>query len=229
MLLKRNPKKSQNLPNSSSGLEVSIRGQSLVLLPEKAMYWPEQDVLLISDVHLGKISHFRKAGIGLPAKALHDNYKRLQYIIDKCSPSSIIFLGDLFHSSYNNEWMYFKEFREANKNISFQLIMGNHDILDIDMYSLVNLEICSHKNLDPFLLTHHPKQDAELYNLCGHIHPAIKIRGKGRQSIRMPCFFFSRYQGILPAFGTFTGSHALKAANDDMVFGITGDTIIRIQ
>ena len=31
-----------------------------------AIFWPARSILLISDVHLGKVSHFRRHGVALP-------------------------------------------------------------------------------------------------------------------------------------------------------------------
>ena len=185
--------------------------------------------MLISDAHLGKITHFRKAGIGVPSNASTGNYKRLRHLLDKYVPESLIFLGDLFHSTYNHEWLFFSELRKTYSHVSFELILGNHDILDSERYTDAELKISSEKHIGPFLLTHHPCIHKELFNLCGHIHPAIRIRGKGRQSIRIPCFYFTENQGVLPAFGTFTGSHLLKLQNANRVFGIADNSVIKIH
>lgn len=76
------------------------------------MYWVEKRMLLISDVHLSKISHFRKYGSALPGRAMYQNFVKLDNAVEYFNPESICFLGDLFHSTLNNEWDLFKEWVE---------------------------------------------------------------------------------------------------------------------
>src|SRR4051812_10470243 len=90
---------------------IEIRGHHFRLLSQKAIYWEEEKTLLISDLHLGKIMHFRKEGIAIPAIAQENNFKRLDEIILRNNISRIIFLGDLFHNSLNTEWETFRRWR----------------------------------------------------------------------------------------------------------------------
>jgi metallophosphoesterase superfamily enzyme len=79
-----------------------------------------------------------------------------------------------------------------------------------------------------FLLTHHPEERKSFFNFCGNIHPVVKIRGSGKQSLRLPCFFKSPNQVILPVIGEFTGSFTLKPKKKDQVFAIADGMIIKI-
>jgi metallophosphoesterase superfamily enzyme len=97
------------------------------------------------------------------------------------------------------------------------LIRGNHDILDPSNFREADLRVENELKIGPFLLSH-DREETALYNLHGHIHPCVKLRGKGRQSIKSPCYFFSDCFGILPSFGDFTGSHALKPKKSDRVY-----------
>ena len=67
------------------------------------------------------------------------------------------------------------------------------------------------------------------FTISGHVHPGIRLRGKGRQSMRLPCFFARQNGILLPAFGTFTGLHILKPAPDDQVFAIAEQSVIPIR
>ena len=69
---------------------------------------------------------------------------------------------------------------------------------------------------------------AEKYNLAGHIHPCVRLRGAGRQRLRLPCFYFGDRQGILPAFGTFTGLGDVEVQNGDRVFVIADDRVVEV-
>ena len=205
----------------------SVKGASLQLLKEKAILWDR--MLLISDIHLGKISHFRKNGMALPPSASEDNYERLSTLLKRYRPERVVFLGDLFHSSYNQDWDRFGEFLSSFSDISFELVLGNHDILDKQDFVTVLDHVYTKSLIEPpFLLTHHPTTDREYYNLCGHIHPSFIVRGKGRQSLRLPCFHFSEHCGILPAFGTFTGTFNIRPETGDQIFLVANDELVKI-
>src|SRR5207253_10548069 len=85
----------------------TLKDQTLKLLPEKAIFWQEEKLLFMADVHLGKVNHFRKSGIAVPTKLVHDEIDRLSRLIDSYEPDSLCVLGDLFHSHRNKEWEIF--------------------------------------------------------------------------------------------------------------------------
>lgn len=209
---------------------IEIEGEELWLLPERAIYWPAKRSLFIADTHFGKISHFRKHGIKLPEKAAKNNLQRLEKLLLQTHAQQVYFLGDLFHSEMNREWLGFKQVIALFPNTEFHLIGGNHDILDELSYYRARLKY--HPEglfLKPFFLSHEPLEEHEGYNLCGHIHPGVILRGQGRQSLRLACYYFSGKQGILPAFGEFTGTHALKIKKGDQVFVIAEDRVIEVS
>lgn len=202
-----------------------LQGEQLQLLPEKAVYWPAEKTLLIADSHLGKVRHFRKSGIAIPGKAAYENLQRLESLLLNFKPDQVIFLGDLFHSEMNYEWLEIKIFLQKFSEISFVLIEGNHDLLPEASYR--QLEV--HRkplSYGPFLLSHEPLEISGSYNLCGHIHPGVRMTGMARQSMRLPCFFFGSHQAILPAFGSFTGLYLLKPGRQDQVFVVAGTKVM---
>lgn len=205
--------------------------QSFVLLAQRAVFWVEESCLIISDLHLGKSHHFRKSGVGIPKTGDYKNLSIIKGLIETWQPQKLLFLGDLFHSEANHHVMEVKEFFDKYPNIHRHLVVGNHDIMDISWYDLLGLTI--HKETyqyGPFLFSHEPLEDieeaTELYNICGHIHPAVRLVGKGRQSITLPCFYFSEKQAILPAFGKFTGNFRIKPTANDQVFAIANRSIV---
>ena len=48
-------------------MQITCRGETLTLDKERAIYWPAQELLIISDLHIGKPAHFRKHGIQVPS------------------------------------------------------------------------------------------------------------------------------------------------------------------
>jgi DNA ligase-associated metallophosphoesterase len=210
-------------------LEIILSGERLVLLPQKAIYWPAYRCLLISDVHLGKVQHFRKAGIAVPLQAGEENYNRLHKLLATYEVERLLFLGDLFHSKLNDDWQQFCDFVQDYRHISIELIRGNHDILIEDQFKKA-CDIVHPEGLilGPYFLSHHPTAKAGFYNLSGHIHPAIKLRSPSRMSIRLSCFHFGEQIGILPAFGSFTGMATVSKKKNDRVYAIADDQVIEI-
>ena len=114
-------------------LETNINGQLFTMHSSGALFWNEKNMLLIADVHLGKVTHFRKNGFAIPNDALYKNFEKLVQVVDFFNPSTILFLGDLFHSLKNNEWdLFVKWSKECTCEII--LIAGNHDIIDAKNY-----------------------------------------------------------------------------------------------
>jgi len=209
-------------------LEIKINNQTFILHCSGALYWVERRMLLASDVHLGKISHFRKHGSALPENAIFSNFKKLNSVLEYFKPEVICFLGDLFHSTLNNEWTLFKQWTELTAT-PIILVAGNHDIISHHKYEELGITVVSELLVDKFLLTHHPENRDSFYTLSGHIHPSIVLAGKGRQFLKLPCFFRMPDQMILPAFGEFTGSYVMDPGQDDRVYVITKQDVIEVN
>lgn len=209
-------------------MKIQINNQNFTLHPSGAMFWEEKKILLISDVHLGKVTHFRKHGLAIPKKAIMENFSQLNDIIDLFKPLTIIFLGDLFHSKINQEWLFFVEW---NNTISQKIILveGNHDIISKDHYSHLAIEVYKELTINDFLLTHHPTEKEGLFNFCGHIHPGVQLKGIGKQFLKLACFFHKPNQLIFPAFGTFTGNFYLVPTEQDKIYVIVKDEVIEVN
>nr|WP_294784300.1 ligase-associated DNA damage response endonuclease PdeM [uncultured Flavobacterium sp.] len=209
-------------------MNITIQNQNFILHSSGALFWEEQKTIIISDVHLGKVMHFRKHGIAIPQNAISENFRKITDVLDYFSPEKIIFLGDLFHSAKNSEWDLFEEWI-SNHNQETYLIAGNHDIIDQKHYYEIGVLVVDILEVGEFFFTHHPTEMEGLFNFSGHIHPGITLRGLGMQSLKLRCFFQKPNQMILPAFGEFTGKFILKPEEDHIVYAIAGNEVILIQ
>ncbi|MCE7994626.1 MAG: ligase-associated DNA damage response endonuclease PdeM [Roseivirga sp.] len=188
-------------------LEYQFLGQSLLLLPEKVIYWKDKGMLILADVHLGKAGHFRKSGVPISDLVHSKDIYTIEKLINEFQPKEVIFLGDLFHSDHNQGWEIFRRWIRSKEPLQFKLVLGNHDVLEAPAYHIKNLQVVEVLDCTPFSFTHIPEETTH-YNLAGHIHPAVKLRGKGRQSLRLPCFWFGPEPGIFPALGSFFERHS---------------------
>ena len=210
----------------------TIRSQRLHLHPFKAIFWEDQSILFLADLHLGKTAHFRKAGIAVPKGVADANWDRLMSLLLDYQPKRVIFLGDLFHSDYNQACEEMVSLIDQFNMISFELVMGNHDVLDESYYRVNGLKKYEPPLvLEPFVLSHYPMDPPPegLLNLAGHIHPSVRLFGTARQRLRLPCFYFGNEQALLPAFGGFTGTATIQPGKSDQVFVIVEDQVIEVD
>ena len=219
---------------TTSAAPFKLLDQDLLLLPQRAIYWAQEKALIAADVHLGKVGHFRKAGIAVPLDMEQNDLAVLSDLIFEYKPVKIILLGDFFHSDINADWDWFILWRSQFPQLQIILVKGNHDIIADRHYHQLNIALYDQLLIGPFLMLHHPLteaglQEAKGYAFCGHIHPGISLAGRGRQKITLPCFAFGERQGILPSFGKFTGKVAVRSNRADRIFAVLADKVLVID
>jgi len=211
----------------NQSIEIELEGEVLFLNGDGSMYWPDKSILFVADIHLGKTNHFRKEGIPIPYQVAQENIQLLKSSIDQWKPTSLFFLGDLFHSEYNDSWIQFEELMNHYNSTEFHLIIGNHDILDTERYEQAGMQWHEEGlEIGPFSLCHHPNEVDHSYVLCGHLHPGVRIQGRGKQGMRLRCFWQGRKMMIMPAFGPFKGMKIITPKKEDEVYLLTSSGIV---
>ncbi len=210
---------------------LELANNRLVLLREKAVLLPDEDSLVVSDLHLGKSIHFRKNGIAIPDGATEGTLSALQELLEKYPVGRLIVLGDLFHSDINSDWHLVREFTERYTDTEFLLVRGNHDLFPDKIYHQARFFVEDEYRPGPSLLLSHEPFEGEdpadgMIRLSGHLHPGIVLRGRGRSRLRLPCFWFGKNFGILPAFGKFTGMKTVKPRPAQHFFPIAEGGIV---
>lgn len=212
---------------------LELAGTTGILRPERALFLPASRTVIIADLHFGKVNHFRRAGLPVPPKANNRNAERLIDLLLQLNPLRVIFLGDLFHSAYNDDWEVVGQIVRHFPASTFDLVRGNHDILSDQQYLRQGIRLFEQQTVDNLLLTHEPLPENQItagfLNVAGHIHPAANLVGRGRQSLRLPCFWLSERQFILPAFGSFTGLASVYPGEKDFVFAIVEGRIMELR
>lgn len=209
----------------------NLHQQHLWLTAQRSIFWEEQKTLIVSDLHFGKTGHFRKSGIAVPQTIYKEDLQRLISLLNYFKPEQLIVVGDFFHSHANTELDWFKKWRKDLAHLKILLVKGNHDILKEQWYEKANIEVMEKELLmHPFLFIHDgcmERKDA--YTFCGHLHPGFYLQGSGKQSIRLPCFYFAKHCCILPAFSRFTGMALIEPERNETVFAIVENKLIQIQ
>ncbi len=202
-----------------------IHDQQLLLSPERCIFWESKKILILTDLHVGKSSHFRKAGIPIPQHVFQDDLRRLSQQISQFQPKIILITGDLFHSHENREHELFAAWRSEIPSIEVILVRGNHEVLSTSAYEKLGIKVYEEEyRLDSFLFSHElpAEKISGLYYFTGHVHPGVQVSGKGKQKINLPCFYFAASHCILPAFSKFTGIHFVDCKAGEKVFAIIG-------
>jgi len=214
-------------------IECTVAGEKLVLLAERAVFWPAKKALFVADFHLGKAASFRRAGIPLPSGTTSDNVARLGSAIDRTGAKEVVFLGDFLHSESGRTPTTLSRFgawRESRGAVSLTLVRGNHDRKagdPPDSWKVRCIEAGERRGA--FVLNHEPgAARGGGYALAGHIHPAVRLSAAGEKPVRLPCFWFGARCGVLPAFGAFTGSAEVLPRRGDQVFVIAEEEVLQV-
>jgi DNA ligase-associated metallophosphoesterase len=212
-------------------MKLTLRHQTIHLLPQKAAYWEEQKTLIIADIHIGKGSLFRKAGIPIPSGIMEDDLLNMTNLIDRTQARKCIIVGDLIHAPKGLTHAVISQFAAwlQNTPCEIHLIFGNHDRALIKNLP-PEWDLHTHKDallLEPFYFSHHPLRHETFFVFSGHIHPKIEISNKHDRLV-LRCFQIFKDQAILPAFGFFTGGVLVKKSKVCKVYAIADDTVVEV-
>ena len=212
---------------------VTLEGEELWLLADKAVYWPARRTLLIADAHFGKASAYRSLGQPVPQGTTTANLHRLDRVLSGFACEQVIFLGDFLHgpgSHASGTLGALRAWRDRTPDLAMTLIRGNHDKRAGDPPADLRIEVVTEPLLmGPFALQHEPDAHPSHHVLAGHVHPVYRLRGKGRQSLRLPCFLIGTQVSLLPAFGAFTGGYAVEQDVDRRLFVIGDHEVWPVQ
>jgi uncharacterized protein len=217
-------------PAAAGDLEIELCGEQMVLLPERAAYRPADRTLLVADPHFGKAAAFRALGVPVPGGTTAENLARLTATVARTGAESIVFLGDFFHAKAGRAARTLEalaQWRRAHPRLGLTLVRGNHDRHAGDPPGELEIR-CVDGPLPaaPYAYAHHPEPAPACYVLAGHVHPAVTMRGRGRQRQRLACFHLGPRVGILPAFGDFTGMADVSVIPGDRVFVVADGQVV---
>ena len=204
-------------------------GAELHLLPARAVWWPHGQTLFIADLHLGKAATYRALGQPVPGGTTQANLERLSALIAQYVPRHIIFLGDFLHAAAARTpavLTALDAWRARHPSTAMTLVRGNHDSRAGDPPASLAIDVVEEPYLHgPFACCHHPQLHATHAVLAGHVHPVCRLSGRGRDSLRMPCFVVETRQAMLPAFGEFTGGWRVGAEPGRLLYPV-GDGVV---
>lgn len=178
---------------------LSFHGHRLEARPSGALFWPEQGLLVVSDLHLGKSERMaRRGGSLLPPYETRETLSRLEAEVSATGAARIICLGDSFDDAAaldgldapDRLWLL-----RMMAGRDWIWIAGNHDAGPLDIAGSHRSEI-----REGGLVFRHIAEAGAQAEISGHYHPKARLAGRSWR-----CFACDPNRIILPAFGTYTG------------------------
>lgn len=172
--------------------------------PSGALWQDDERLLIVADLHFEKGSSFAtRRGSLLPPYDTRATLQRLKDLMARLQPRRVIALGDTWHD-HKGPTRLEEDDRTTLKTLiestDFIFIAGNHDA---KFSGHEKLTCVDELHLDGVTFRHEPHHDAQ-FEIAGHLHPAAKVKARGR-AVRRRCFIANSNRIILPAFGAYAG------------------------
>jgi len=207
--------------DARQGDTIAIAGVALLADAQGALYWPEQGLLAVADLHLEKGSSFAARGMLLPPYDTAATLARLARLIAHYAPRCVVALGDSFHDCGGPARLTAKDRDNLcglQRGRDWIWITGNHDPAPA-----TGIGGAFHETLtiDALTFRHLPTDAAG--EICGHLHPVARVALRGR-TVSRRCFAADKTRMVMPAFGAFTGGLNVRDAVFADLFGMLAFT-----
>jgi DNA ligase-associated metallophosphoesterase len=210
--------------------EITVGGVPLVADLAGALYWPEEGLLAVADLHLEKGSAFAVRGLLMPPYDTAATLERLSGVIARYDARIVVALGDNFHDGGGPARLAGSDrahLLALQRGRDWVWIAGNHDP---DPGEGIGGAFARSLALGALSFRHEPAARAGTAGtgrnrgeIAGHLHPAARIHQRGRTQTRK-CFATDGERLVMPAFGAFTGGLNIRNAAFLEVFGALGFT-----
>jgi hypothetical protein len=183
---------------------VRVAGIPLAADCAGALYWPEEGLLVVADLHLEKGSSFARRGQLLPPYDTTETLARLARLIAHYAPRVVITLGDNFHDGGGHARLSAADrasLTALQRGRDWIWITGNHDP---DPAEGIGGSFGATLTFGKLQFRHEPSNDAPEGEIAGHLHPVARIARRG-SVIRRRCFATDGNRLVMPAFGAYAG------------------------
>ena len=184
--------------------EIEVAGAALVADIAGGLYWPQERLLVVADLHLEKGSSFAGRGSLLPPYDTAATLARLHRLIETYAPTGVIALGDSFHDRRgagrlgDRDRTYLSALQRGRDWI---WIAGNHDPAPIGGVAGTAAAALA---IGPLAFRHRPEPDGPEGEIAGHLHPVARV-GLSGGSVRGRCFVHDARRMVMPALGAYAG------------------------
>jgi len=198
--------------------EIAVAGATLVADPAGAVYWPDERLLAVADLHLEKGSAFAARGVLLPPYDTTATLARLAKLIEHYSPALVVASGDSFHDGGGPARM--PEVSRAalavlQRGRDWLWLAGNHDP---DPPQGVGGRVAAELAIGSLTFRHEPSPHCADGEIAGHLHPSARVAQRGRGVARR-CFAADAKRMVMPAFGAYAGGLNIRDRAFVALFG----------
>ena len=202
----------------TAAAEISLAGAALLADCAGALYWPDERLLVVADLHLEKGSAFAARGVLLPPYDTATTLARLTRLIERYAPRLLIALGDNFHDGGGPLRMGAAD-RAAltllQRGRDWVWIAGNHDPDPVDG---VGGRFAETLAFGPLIFRHQPADEPCAGEVAGHLHPVARVAQRGR-AVSRRCFASDGRRLVMPAFGAYAGGLNVRDRAFMILFG----------
>ena len=197
---------------------LAMAGATLVADPAGALYWPDEKLLTVADLHLEKGSAFAARGVLLPPYDTATTLARLAKLIDRYRPGLVIALGDSFHDGGGQARM--AEVSRASlaalqRGRDWLWIAGNHDP---SPPRDIGGRFAEAASIGSLIFRHEPSARHCDGEIAGHLHPLARVARRGR-GVSRRCFAGDGKRLVMPAFGAYAGGLNIRDRAVVALFG----------
>ena len=212
-----------------------IRGETLLLHPERAVSWPSRRLLVAADTHFGKGSVFARNGIAVPGGTDTLDLQRISSLLRTTGSERLLIVGDFVHghlapgsaaTAELDAWI------DALRPVELWLVTGNHDRSAVRGWQPRAAWRGNELHEGAFLFTHdaapstHPGEQP--FRIGGHIHPVVALGARAKRRLRVPVFWERSDALVLPAFGLFTGGYRISRSDGGRAFVADAEQVMEI-
>jgi DNA ligase-associated metallophosphoesterase len=197
---------------------IALAGSTLVADPAGALYWPDEGLLVVADLHLEKGSAFAKRGVLLPPYDTATTLGRLARLVEHYAPRVLVAVGDSFHDDHGPVRMSDLDrikLKGLQRGRDWVWIAGNHDP---DLPPDIGGRLADALAFGSLTFRHEPSENAADGEIAGHLHPVARVSQRGR-AVSRRCFACDGRRLVMPAFGAYAGGLNVR---DRAIFGLFG-------
>ena len=187
----------------TSETQLCLAGEFLTPLAQGGLWWENERVLVVSDLHLEKGSAFAERGQMLPPYDTAATLNIVEQLCRQFAPDIVISLGDSFHdrsAELRLSDVDTSRIQALTSAYDWVWVEGNHDP---DPPEYLGGRASKALEIGSLVFRHEPT--GARGEVAGHLHPVARIGSKSGRTVRRRCFVTDGSQLIMPAIGAFTG------------------------
>jgi len=199
-----NPDAGSPLSRGRTDETLAVAGVPLVADCAGALFWPEESLLVVADLHFEKGSAFARRGVLLPPYDTPATINHLAVLIERYAPRLVIALGDSFHDGGGPDRMSDTSrasLKALQRGRDWIWITGNHDPEPAENIGGRFAQVLA---IGPLTFRHEPSAQPCDGEIAGHLHPLARVARRGR-AVSRRCFASDGLRLVVPAFGAYAG------------------------